>query len=83
MNQPFVPPNDLSHTRGRQTFRERPKNSSGVEKKSGKRSSEHGCQIFLGTIYQNGKYIPNYHKIYQMSIKCGEKNFKIDRMAIK
>jgi hypothetical protein len=22
-----------------------------------------GCQIFLGTIYQNGKNIPNDHKI--------------------
>jgi hypothetical protein len=28
-----------------------------------------GCQIFLGTKYQNGKNIPNYHKLYQMSMK--------------
>jgi hypothetical protein len=28
-----------------------------------------GCQIFLGTKYQNGKNIPSYHKLYQMSIK--------------
>jgi hypothetical protein len=28
-----------------------------------------GCQIFLGITYQNGKNIPNYHKIYQMPIK--------------
>jgi hypothetical protein len=35
-----------------------------------------GCQIFHGTIYQNGeKYtklpqnIPNGHKIYQMAVK--------------
>jgi hypothetical protein len=27
-----------------------------------------GCQIFLGTTYQNGKNIPNDHKIYQMAI---------------
>jgi hypothetical protein len=24
-----------------------------------------GCQIFLGTKYQNGENIPNNHKIYQ------------------
>jgi hypothetical protein len=29
----------------------------------------HGCQIFLGTKYQTGKNIPNYHKMYQMAIK--------------
>jgi hypothetical protein len=35
-----------------------------------------GCQIFPGTIYQNGKkytkrpqYIPNYHEIHQTAIK--------------
>jgi hypothetical protein len=35
------------------------------------------CQIFLGTIYQHGDNIPNYHnlfhtyghKIYQMAVK--------------
>jgi hypothetical protein len=32
--------------------------------------SEHqGCQIFLGTTYQNGKNIPKDHKIYQMATK--------------
>jgi hypothetical protein len=38
-----------------------------------------GCQIFLGTTYQNGKerYIPNDHKIY---IPNGH---KIDQMALK
>jgi hypothetical protein len=37
---------------------------------------EQGCQIFLGTVYQNGeKYsklpqnIPDVHKIYQMAEK--------------
>jgi hypothetical protein len=28
-----------------------------------------GCQIFLGTTYQNGKNIPNNHKIYKMATK--------------
>jgi hypothetical protein len=28
-----------------------------------------GCQIFLGATYQNGKNIPNNHKIYHMSTK--------------
>jgi hypothetical protein len=28
-----------------------------------------GCQIFLGTTYQKGENIPNYHKIYRMHIK--------------
>jgi hypothetical protein len=28
-----------------------------------------GCQIFLFTKYPNGKNIPNYHELYQMSIK--------------
>jgi hypothetical protein len=28
-----------------------------------------GCQIFLGTAYQNGKYIPNYHKLHQLATK--------------
>jgi hypothetical protein len=26
-------------------------------------TSFQGCQIFLGSSYQNGKYIPKYHKI--------------------
>jgi hypothetical protein len=28
-----------------------------------------GCQIYLGTKYQNGENIPNCHKIYQVAIK--------------
>jgi hypothetical protein len=28
-----------------------------------------GCQIYLGTIYQNGENIPNGHKIYQSAIR--------------
>jgi hypothetical protein len=28
-----------------------------------------GCQIFLGTTYQNGENIQNDYKIYQMAIK--------------
>jgi hypothetical protein len=28
-----------------------------------------GCQIFLGTIHQNGKYVPNNHKVYQTTPK--------------
>jgi hypothetical protein len=30
---------------------------------------EQGCQIFRGTIYQNGENIPNDHKIYQSALK--------------
>jgi hypothetical protein len=47
------------------------------------------CQISLGTTYQNGKKLPNDHKMYQMTINitnlrkniliCG----KIYQMAIK
>jgi hypothetical protein len=29
-----------------------------------------GCQIFRGTIYQNGENIPNDHKVHQSSINC-------------
>jgi hypothetical protein len=32
-----------------------------------------GCQIFLSTKYQNGKNIPNYDELYQMSIKCNKR----------
>jgi hypothetical protein len=32
-------------------------------------TASQGCQIFLGTKFQNGKNIPNYYKIYQMSKK--------------
>jgi hypothetical protein len=28
-----------------------------------------GCQIFLGTMYQNGKNIPDNPEIYQMATK--------------
>jgi hypothetical protein len=28
-----------------------------------------GCQIFLGTTYQNGEKYTNYHKIYQITTK--------------
>jgi hypothetical protein len=34
---------------------------------------DQGCQIFLGTKYQNGKNIPNYHKLYQMFIKYNKR----------
>jgi hypothetical protein len=34
---------------------------------------DQGCQIFLGTKYQNGKKLPNYHELYQMSIKCNKR----------
>jgi hypothetical protein len=33
------------------------------------RSSNQDCQIFHGTTYQNGEYVSNDHKIYQMAIK--------------
>jgi hypothetical protein len=32
-------------------------------------AQQQGCQIFLGTKYQNWKNVPNYHELYQMSIK--------------
>jgi hypothetical protein len=40
-----------------------------VTSKNGLRARLHaqGCQIFLGTIYQNGENIPNVHIIYQVS----------------
>jgi hypothetical protein len=28
-----------------------------------------GCQIVLGTTYQNGKNLTNYHKLHQWDIK--------------
>jgi hypothetical protein len=31
--------------------------------------ADQGCQIFLGTTYQNGKSITGSHKIYQMTTK--------------
>jgi hypothetical protein len=35
-----------------------------------------GCQIFLGSTYQNGKNIPNDHKIYQMAIQFNKWQLK-------
>jgi hypothetical protein len=31
--------------------------------------ADQGCQIFLDAIYQNGKNIPDDHKLYQMAVK--------------
>jgi hypothetical protein len=31
------------------------------------------ARIFLGTKYQNGKNIPNYHELYQLSIKYNKR----------
>jgi hypothetical protein len=28
-----------------------------------------GCQIFIRTKYPNGKNVPNFHELHQMSIK--------------
>jgi hypothetical protein len=36
---------------------------------NGRSDVKQGCQIFLGTIYQNGEKKPNYHKIYKTTIK--------------
>jgi hypothetical protein len=36
-------------------------------------SSKQGCQIFLGAKYQNGNNVPNYHELYQMSIKYNKR----------
>jgi hypothetical protein len=44
--------------------------------------SEQGCQIFLGTKYQNGKILSNYHELYQMSINI-TKDSKMDQVTIK
>jgi hypothetical protein len=56
---------------------EAPASSFGLAKEEGHDRSENGggrgCQIFLGTKYQNGKNIPNYHKLYQMSIKYNKR----------
>jgi hypothetical protein len=58
------------------------------------RQCRQGCQIFLGTIFQHGeKYtklpqnIPNYHKIYQITIKYTKlpqniPNGRINKMSI-
>jgi hypothetical protein len=39
----------------------------------GRRSEWQGCQIFVLT-YQNGKYIPNYHKLYQTALNYEHQN---------
>jgi hypothetical protein len=36
-------------------------------------NSKQGCQIFLGTKYQNGKNITNCHELHQMSIKYNKR----------
>jgi hypothetical protein len=51
---------------------------------------KHGCQSFLGTIYQNGgKYteshtttLPNGHKIYHMSPRHSEWPYNIPTFSI-
>jgi hypothetical protein len=35
-----------------------------------------GCQIFLGTTYQNGKNTPNDHKMHQTAVKCTNKTLQ-------
>jgi hypothetical protein len=51
-----------------------------------------GCQIFLGTWYQNRKNVPNGHKMYQMDTKCtkwtqnvpnGHKMYQMDTKCTK
>jgi hypothetical protein len=42
------------------------------EKRERKRTQLKGCQIFLGTKYQNGKNIPNYHELYQFTTNYSE-----------
>jgi hypothetical protein len=41
-------------------------------------STIQGCQIFRGAKYQNGENIPDYHKVYQLAIKCTCKLFQTD-----
>jgi hypothetical protein len=43
-----------------------------TKKRVGTRSPQ-GCQIFLGTKYQNAKNIPNYQELYQMPIKYNKR----------
>jgi hypothetical protein len=45
-------------------------------------SIRQGCQIFLGSKYQNGENIPNDNKIYQMAINYFNGR-KINQMVIK
>jgi hypothetical protein len=55
----------------------------------GGRCGSQGCQIILGTIYQNGgKYtrwpinIPKGHKIYQISVKYTKRTHNIPTFSI-
>jgi hypothetical protein len=41
----------------------------GVEWQCRESKTNQGCQIFLAKITNTGKNLPNYHKMYQMSIK--------------
>jgi hypothetical protein len=41
-----------------------------------------GCQIFLGTTYQNMKNLPNDQQVYQMAINIPN-GHKMCQMAIK
>jgi hypothetical protein len=45
-------------------------------------SMDQGCHIFLGIIYQNGKNIPNGHKMYQMAIKYTNIFHYIPKLAV-
>jgi hypothetical protein len=38
-------------------------------------AQQQGDQILLGTKYQNGKNIPNYRELYQMSIICNKRQY--------
>jgi hypothetical protein len=42
--------------------------SSDTDGSTGTASADQGCQISIGTAYQNRKNVPNHHKIYQMAI---------------
>jgi hypothetical protein len=42
----------------------------------------YGCQIFLGTTYQNGGNIRLDHKIHQMDIKYTD-GYKVAQLSIK
>jgi hypothetical protein len=48
--------------------------------KSHKPTSHQGCQIFLCKKYQNGENIPNYHELYQMSIKYNKRPYNGQRV---
>jgi hypothetical protein len=57
------------------------------EYRGDKRKSDEKMRVsrvarFFVTKYQNGKNIPNYHKLDQMSI-ISKKNRKMDRVSIK